>query len=126
MLIFWNLQKLRLQVSSLLSKVVFLPDCPSDWSAVSVRVQLQAFADVLYRPGCLTEDDEYCGPIDLPCEQCSHLLFTLYDRAHDHRAQLEHVLAEPEKHGLSESAKLQIKDCCLGFYAGLDYVIGRK
>ena len=76
--------------------------------------------------GELEEDDEYCGPMDLPCEQCSHFLFTEYDRARDHRAQLERILAEPEKHGLSEGAKLHIKDCCLGFYAGLDDVIGGK
>ena len=76
--------------------------------------------------GELEEDDEYCGPMDLPCEQCSHFLFTKYDRARDHRAQLERILAEPEKHGLSERAKLHIKDCFLWFYAGLDTVIGGK
>ena len=76
--------------------------------------------------GELEEDDEYCGLMDLPCEQCSHFLFTEHDRARDHRAQLERILAEPEKHGLSERAKLHIKYCFLGFYAGLDDVIGGK
>ena len=56
-------------------------------------------------------DDEYNGPMDLPCERCSHFLFTEFDRARDHRAQLERMMAEPEKHGLSEDAKLHINDC---------------
>ena len=76
--------------------------------------------------GELEEDDEYCGPMDHPCEQCSHFLFTEYDRARDRRAQLERILAEPEKHRLPESAKLHIQDCCLGFYAGLDNVVDGK
>ena len=71
-------------------------------------------------------DDEYCGPMDLPCEKCSHFLFTKYNQARDHRALLEHILAEPEKHRLLESAKLHIRDCCLGFYAALDNVVGGK
>ena len=50
--------------------------------------------------GDLSSDDEYCGPMDLPCERCSHFLFTEFDRARDHKAQLERILAEPEKQGL--------------------------
>ena len=65
---FLEFTELRSQVSSLVFQLVFSPDCPSDWSAVSVRillvpgdlwadclglVQLQAFAGVLYRSGCL-------------------------------------------------------------------------
>ena len=76
--------------------------------------------------GELSSDDEYCGPMDLPCEMCSHFLFTEFKLARDHKAQLERILAEPGQQGLSERAKLHMKDCCLGFYAGLDDVVGGK
>ena len=64
--------------------------------------------------------------MDLPCEQFSHFLFTEYNRARDHKAQLERILAEPGQQGLAERAKIHMKNCCLGFYAGLDDVVGGK
>ena len=64
--------------------------------------------------------------MDLPCEMCSHFLFTEFKLARDHKAQFERILAEPGQQGLSERAKLHMKDCCLGFYAGLDDVVGGK
>ena len=76
--------------------------------------------------GELLSDYEYCGPMDLPCKMCSHFLFTEFKLARDHKAQFERILAEPGQQGLSERAKLHMKNCCLGFYAGLDDVVGGK
>ena len=76
--------------------------------------------------GELSSDEEYEGPMDLPCEMCTHFLYTDFKLARGHKAQLKRIPAEPGQQGLSERAKLHMKDCFLGFYAGLDDVVGGK
>ena len=66
-------------------------------------------------------------PMDVLCEVCCYFLFTEYDKARAHRAQLERMMGEPDRHELTENLKFHIRTCCLGFYAThLDNVISYK
>ena len=71
----------------------------------------------------ISSDDEYDGPLDVPCEECSHFLFTEFDKARAHQVQLERMMGEPDRYELTEDDKLHIRPCYLGFYADLDNVI---
>ena len=72
--------------------------------------------------GELLSEEEYDGPMSLPCEMCQHFLYTQFARARSHKALLERIMAEPGQRGFSDTALSHIQDCCLGFYAGLDAV----
>ena len=71
----------------------------------------------------ISSDEEYEGPLDVPCEKCSHFLFTEFNKACAHWAQLERMMGEPNRYELTEDDKLHIHTCYFGFYAELDNVI---
>ena len=70
--------------------------------------------------GELLSEEEYDGPMSLPCEMCQHFLYTHFACARGHKALLERIMAEPGQCGFSDMALSHIQDCCFGFYAGLD------
>ena len=76
--------------------------------------------------GEMLSDEEYEGPMDFHCEMCTHFLYMDFKLVRSHKAQLERILAEPGQKGFSDKAKLHMRNCCLGFYAGLDIVVAGK
>ena len=68
----------------------------------------------------LLSEEEYDGPMNLPCEMCQHFLYTHFACARGHKALLDRIMAEPGQRGFSDTAKSHIQQCCLGFYANLD------
>ena len=67
--------------------------------------------------GELLSEEEYDGPMSLPCEMCQHFLYTKFAPARSHKALLERIMAEPGQSGFSDLALSHIQDCCIGFYA---------
>jgi hypothetical protein len=64
-------------------------------------------------------EEQPCGVVELPCRICRRFLHTNHFLARQQRLQLETLLANLEKLGLSDYVQAHMRDCRLAFYLRL-------